>query len=274
MIHKSLDRFKDVCDISVTINTERKLPVQTLNQKVALVTGASRGIGAAIAARLAQDGAHVAFTYVSDSNRAELTLAAIASHGREGIAIRADNKSAEDVEAAVAKTIAAFGRIDILVNNAGIYRAGTLDEATLDDFDDTMSINLRAAFIASKAAAAAMSSGGRIISIASNLAVRAPSQGMSIYAASKAALTALSQGMARDLGPRGITVNVVHPGSTNTDMNPADGPHAQPQKDLMATGGTGFAAPSEVAGVVAFLASPQAQSVTGAAWTIDNGANA
>lgn len=248
--------------------------MQPLNQKVALVTGASRGIGAAIAARLAQDGAHVAFTFVSDADGAAATLAAIQAHGREGIAIRADNKSAGEVEAAVAKTVATFGRIDILVNNAGIYRAGTLDTLTIDDFDDTIAVNLRAAFVASKAAAAAMTSGGRIISIASNLAVRAPSQGMSIYTASKAALTGMSQGMARDLGPRGITVNVVHPGSTDTDMNPAEGPHAQPQKQLMATGGTGFATPAEVAGVVAFLASPQAQSVTGAAWTIDNGANA
>lgn len=248
--------------------------MHSLIQKVALVTGASRGIGAAVAARLAQEGANVAFTFVNDTTGAETTLAAIQAQGREGIAIRADNRSAAEVEAAVAKTVAAFGRIDILVNNAGIYRAGTLDTLTLEDFDDTMAVNLRAAFVASKAAAAAMGCGGRIISIGSNLAVRAPSQGMSVYTASKAALAGLSQGMARDLGPRGITVNVVHPGSTNTDMNPADGPHAQSQKELMASGGAGFAAPSEVAGVVAYLASAQAQSVTGAAWTIDNGANA
>lgn len=248
--------------------------MHSLNLKIALVTGASRGIGAAIATRLAQEGANVAFTFVNDAKGAEATLAAIQAQGREGIAIRADNKSAAEIQAAVSKTIEAFGRIDILVNNAGIYRAGTLDTLTLEDFDDTMAINLRAAFVASKAAAAAMTPGGRIISIGSNLAVRAPSQGMSIYTASKAALTGLSQGMARDLGPRGITVNVVHPGSTNTDMNPVDGPHAQSQKELMASGGAGFAAPSEVAGVVAYLASPQAQSVTGAAWTIDNGANA
>ncbi|SEO64549.1 NAD(P)-dependent dehydrogenase, short-chain alcohol dehydrogenase family [Duganella sp. CF517] len=245
-----------------------------LAQKIALVTGASRGIGAAIAVRLADDGADVAFTYASDEGGAAATLAAIEGRGRKGLAIRANNKSAGEVEAAVAQTIAAFGRIDILVNNAGIYRPGTIDTLTLGDFDDTIAINLRAAFVASKAVAAAMASGGRIISIGSNLAVRAPGQGMSIYTASKAALTGLSQGMARDLGPRGITVNVVHPGSTDTDMNPADGPHAGAQRNLMATGGAAYAAPSEVAGVVAFLASPQAQSVTGAAWTIDNGANA
>jgi NAD(P)-dependent dehydrogenase (short-subunit alcohol dehydrogenase family) len=250
-----------------------EIDMHPLLGKTALVTGGSRGIGAAIAIHLARDGASVAVTFSNDGAGADRTVAAIHALGREGIAIKADNKSADEVETAVAKTIAHFGRIDILVNNAGIYRAGTLDILTIDDFDDTMSVNLRAAFVASKAAAVAMAAGGRIISIASNLAVRVPSAEMSIYAASKAALTGLSQGMARDLGPRGITVNVVHPGSTNTDMNPEDGPYASEQKTLMASNGS-FAVPADVAAVVAFLASPQAQSVTGAAWTVDNGANA
>ena len=245
----------------------------TLQGKAALVTGGSRGIGAAIARKLAADGADVAVTFVNGADAAAGVVQRIESMGRRGLAIRADNARAAEVEAAVAAAAEHFGRLDILVNSAGIFRFGELNELTLDDFDATMAVNVRAAFIAAKAAALRMGDGGRIISIGSNLAVRAPGPGLSIYTASKAALTGLTQGLARDLGSRGITVNAVHPGSTNTDMNPADGPAADSQRALMATAG-GFADPSEIAAVVAFLASPDARSVTGAAWTIDNGANA
>lgn len=253
-------------------NTER-VAIPQLTGKVALVTGGSRGIGAAITRKLAAEGAAVALTFVNDAAAAEAVVRGIEADGGRGLSIHADNANASEVEAAVALTVKQFGRLDILVNSAGVFRRGTLDALSLEDFDASFAINVRAAFIAAKAAATLMGEGGRIISIGSNLAVRVPSSGVSLYVASKAALTGLSQALARELGPRGITVNVVHPGSTNTDMNPADGPAADHQRALMATK-SGYAEPSEIAAVVAFLASPEAKSVTGAAWTIDNGANA
>ncbi len=247
--------------------------MSSLDSKVALVTGASRGIGAAIARRLAAEGAAVVITYLQGADAAEDVIAAIKASGGRAVAVQADSRDARAIEAAVAAAVEAFGGLDILVNNAGIFQVGPLETLSVEDFDTTMAVNLRAAFVASKAAAAVMSDGGRIISIGSNLAVRAREPGLSLYTTSKAAVAGLTQALARDLGPRGITVNVVHPGSTDTDMNPAEGPAASHQKGLMATQ-AGFAAPDEIAGVVVFLASPQARSVTGAAWTIDNGANA
>ena len=243
----------------------------SLQGKAALVTGGSRGIGAAIAKKLAQDGADVALTYASAANKAQAVVADIEAAGRRGLAIAADSNDAAAIEAAVEKAVAAFGRLDILVNNAGIFRAGTVEELSLEDFDATIAVNLRAAFVASKAAAARMDEGGRIITIGSNLAERVPQAGISAYTASKAALVGLTKGLARDLGPRGITANIVHPGSTDTDMNPASGPHAEAQRGLMAI--PRFAEPGDVAGVVAWLASPQSRSVTGTAFTIDGGAN-
>lgn len=243
-----------------------------LDGKIALVTGGSRGIGAAIATRLANDGAAVAITYVNGAEPAEALVRAIKSNSGRALAIRADNQDPQAVEAAVAQVAKAFGRVDILVNNAGIFDVGPIETLTAADFDRTMAVNVRAAFVSVKSVLAVMPDGGRIISIGSNLAVRAPHPGLSLYTASKAAITGLSQALARELGPRSITVNVVHPGSTETDMNPADGPHSVAQKALMATV-NGFADPTEIADVVAFLASPGARSVTGAAWTIDNGAN-
>jgi 3-oxoacyl-[acyl-carrier protein] reductase len=243
-----------------------------LQGKVALVTGGSRGIGAAISRTLAQAGAAVALTYARSGDKAQAVVADIEAAGGRALAIAADNTDPAAVEGAIEVTMAAFGRLDILVNNAGIFRAGPLETLTLQDFDETIAVNLRAAFVASKAAAARMHDGGRIISIGSNLAVRVPGPGISLYALSKAALVGMTRGMARDLGARGITVNVVHPGSTDTDMNPASSPGADEQRRLMAI--RRYSEPQDVAGLVAWLASAVGRSVTGAELTIDGGANA
>jgi 3-oxoacyl-[acyl-carrier protein] reductase len=243
-----------------------------LDGKVALVTGGGRGIGAAIARRLAADGADVALTYSRSAARAEEVVRGIEAMGRKALAIQADNLEAESVEGAVKLTLERFGRLDILVNNAGIFHAGPVEQFTYEDFEKTIAINVRAPFLASKVAAAHMGEGGRIVSIGSNLAVRVPGQGLSLYSLSKAALVGMTKGMARDLGPKGITVNVVHPGSTDTEMNPADGPHADGQRAGMAI--PGFSDPDEVASLVAWLSGAEAARVTGAEFTVDGGANA
>ena len=240
--------------------------------KKALVTGGSRGIGAAVARKLAEEGADVVITYASNENAATSTVAEIEKLGRKAIALKADNRHAADIETAVEAAAKSLGGIDILVNNAGVFLVGPVADLSLEDFDTSLAVNLRAAFVAIKAALPHMSEGGRIVSIGSNLASRAPGEGLSAYSATKAGISGLTHALARDLGPRGITVNTVHPGSTDTDMNPADSPFADDQRALMAR--QTFAQPSEIAGVVAFLASEAARSVTGADWLIDNGANA
>jgi NAD(P)-dependent dehydrogenase (short-subunit alcohol dehydrogenase family) len=245
---------------------------RNLNGKVALVTGGSRGIGAAIARRLAADGADVALTYVHGEEQARSVVAEIEAKGGRAVAIKADNRVAEAIDKAVDDAVAAFGRLDILVNSAGIWRAAPIESLSLADFDESMEVNLRAPFVASKAAARHMGEGGRIISIGSNLAERVTDPGLSAYSTSKAALIGLTKALARDLGPRGITANIVHPGSTDTDMNPADGPHAEHQRRKMATPRFGEA--EEIAGMVAWLAGPEGRFVTGASLTIDGGANA
>lgn len=243
-----------------------------LRGKVALVTGGSRGMGAAIAGRLAREGADVALTYISAGDKGRTVIAEIERAGRRGLAITADNADPAAVQSAVERTVAELGRLDILVNNAGIFVVKPLDALTLDDFERTIAVNVRAVFVASQAAAAHMGEGGRIISIGSNLAERVPGPGLSLYSLSKAALIGLTKGMARDLGPRGITVNVVHPGSTDTDMNPANGEHADAQRNLMAI--PRFAEPRDIAGLVAWLASEESRFMTGAGLTIDGGTNA
>jgi NAD(P)-dependent dehydrogenase (short-subunit alcohol dehydrogenase family) len=245
---------------------------QGLNGKAALVTGGSRGIGAAIARRLAADGAGVALTYVNGEEQARAVVVEIEAAGGRAIAVKADNRDAAAIQEAVSETVKTCGRLDILVNSAGIWRAAPIDELPIADFDETMEVNVRAPFVASKAAAVHMGEGGRIISIGSNLAERVTDTSLSAYSASKAALVGLTKALARDLGSRGITANVVHPGSTDTDMNPASGPHAEHQRQKMATPRFGKA--EEIAGMVAWLAGSEGRFVTGAALTIDGGANA
>jgi 3-oxoacyl-[acyl-carrier protein] reductase len=242
---------------------------RTLSGKVALVTGGSRGIGAAIAKRLAADGAAVAITYSSGQQKAAETVRSIESAGARALAIRADNTDANAVKRAVAETVKTLGRLDVLVNNAGIAVIKPLDQFLLDDFDRSVAVNVRAVFVAAQEAARHMKEGGRIITIGSVNADRMPFTGGGVYAMTKAAVAGLTRGLARDLGPRGITVNTVQPGPVETDMNPATGEFAETLKGLMAI--KRYAQGDEIAGMVAYLASPEAAFVTGASLTIDGG---
>jgi NAD(P)-dependent dehydrogenase (short-subunit alcohol dehydrogenase family) len=244
-----------------------------LQGKRALVTGASRGIGAAIANRLAADGADVAITYERSVQPAQAVVAAIEGHGRRGVAIQADSADPAAVKSAVDQAAKAFGGLDILVNNAGIFRGGgDLDALTLEDIDATLTVNVRAVVVASQAAARHMGKGSRIISTGSCLAERVTEPGVSLYALSKAALIGWTKGLARDLGGRGITVNIVHPGSTDTDMNPAAGERADAQRARMAI--PEYGKPEDIAALVAFVAGPEGRFINGTGLTIDGGANA
>jgi 3-oxoacyl-[acyl-carrier protein] reductase len=239
------------------------------NQK-ALVTGGSRGIGAATVKRLARAGANVALTYASNPDRANETVKAAQALGVKALAIQADNADAGAVVAAVERTVQELGGIDILVNNAGIGIMGLIDDVRLEDLDRTLAVNVRAVFVATQAAVKHMQAGGRIINIASCNAERVPVAGQSVYAMSKAALVGLVKGLARDLGPRGITINNVHPGPVDTDMNPATSDFAKMLLDkVMALPRYGTA--DEIASLVAYLASPEAAYITGASLSIDGG---
>jgi 3-oxoacyl-[acyl-carrier protein] reductase len=237
--------------------------------KVALVTGGSRGIGAAIAKRLAREGADVAITYVSAAEKANAVAAEIDGMARRGLAIHADSAHPAAVAVAVDRTAAELGRLDILVNNAGIFVPSPFEDTTLDEIERYWTINIRASIIAAQAAIKHMGEGGRVINIGSCLAERVPGPGLTLYAMTKAALIGLTKGLARDLGPRGITVNVVEPGPVDTDMNPATGPGADDQRRGLATGR--YAMPEEIAALVAHLASPEARNITGARLLIDGG---
>jgi 3-oxoacyl-[acyl-carrier protein] reductase len=237
--------------------------------KVALVTGGSRGIGAAIATRLARDGAAVALTYANAQQKADEVVRAIEAAGGRALAMRADSADAAAVQSAVAETVRTFGRLDVLVNNAGIAVVAPLDDFSLDDFDRMVAVNVRGVFATIQAASRHMGAGGRIITIGSVNADRMPFTGGGVYAMTKAAVAGLTRGLARDLGPRGITINTVQPGPVDTDMNPADGPFAESMKGMMALGRYGQG--DEIAGLVAYLASPDAGFVTGASLTIDGG---
>lgn len=236
---------------------------------VALVTGGSRGIGAATALRLARDGADVALTYADDAEAARAVVGKIEALGRRGLALRADAGDAERAAGAVEETVRGLGRLDVLVNNAGVGVLGPLEGLTPADVDRVLAVNVRGTFLASRAAAGRMGRGGRIITIGSCMTQRVPGPGGTLYAMSKAALTGLTKALARELGERGITANLVHPGPVDTGMNPADGPYAAPQAAMTALGR--FATPQEVAAMVSFLAGPDSAYVTGAEFSVDGG---
>jgi 3-oxoacyl-[acyl-carrier protein] reductase len=243
-----------------------------LTEKVALVTGGSRGIGAAIAKRLAADGANVAITYTKGADAAASVVKEIERAGRKAIAIQADAADADAVKAAVEKTVATFGRLDVLVNNAGTVFPKRFEEATLEELDRILDINVRGTFVATQAALKHMKSGGRIIMIGSCVGERITTPGLVPYSATKGAVKMFTQGLSREVGGRGITVNNIQPGPIDTDLNPATGDWAAPQKAITALDRYGSV--DEVAALVAFVAGPEASYITGANLTVDGGTNA
>ncbi|WP_410012465.1 3-oxoacyl-ACP reductase family protein [Sodalis sp. C49] len=246
--------------------------MNSLQGKRALVTGASRGLGKAMAISLARAGADVAITYEKSADKASAVVAEIERLGRKGLAIQADSASSGAVRDAVSQTVAGLGGLDILVNNAGIARGGMLEDMALEDIDAMINVNIRGLVVATQAALPHLGQGGRIINIGSCLADRVPMPGIAVYAMTKSALLSLTRGLARDLGPRGITVNLVHPGPTDSDMNPADGEGAETQRQYIALGHYGKA--EDVAAAVTFLASPAAGHITGTGINVDGGINA
>jgi 3-oxoacyl-[acyl-carrier protein] reductase len=243
-----------------------------LEGKIAFITGGSRGIGAAIAKRLAADGANVAITYTKGADAAASIVKEIERAGRKAIAIQADAADAEAVKAAVEKTVATFGRLDVLVNNAGTAIPKKFEETTLEEMDRVIDINLRGTFVATQAALKHMKDGGRIIMIGSSVGERMMTPGLVPYSATKGAVKMFTQGLSREVGNRGITVNNVQPGPIDTDLNPAAGDWAAPQK--AATALNRYGSVDDVAALVAFVAGPEASFITGANLTVDGGTNA
>jgi 3-oxoacyl-[acyl-carrier protein] reductase len=251
---------------------EKKSMSKKLDGKVALITGGSRGIGAAIAKRLAADGAHVAITYAKDASAASAVVKAIELGGGKAVAIQADAANVEAVKAAVEKTVETFGQLDVLVNNAGTAIPKTFEETTLEEMDRVIDINVRGTLATTQAALKHMKSGGRIISIGSAVGDRVQTPGLVAYSATKGAVKIFTQGLSREVGGRGITVNNIQPGPIDTDLNPASGDWAVPQKAATALDRYGHV--DEIAAAVAFIAGPESSYMTGSNITVDGGMNA
>jgi 3-oxoacyl-[acyl-carrier protein] reductase len=243
-----------------------------LEGKIALITGGSRGIGAAIAKRLAADGAKVAITYTKGADAAALVVKEIERAGGKAIAIQADAADAKASKAAVEKTVATFSGLDVLVNNAGTAIPKTFEETTLEEMDRVLDINVRGVFVATQAALKHMKSGGRIIMIGSAVGERVVVPGLVPYAATKGAVKIFTQALSREVGSRGITVNNVQPGPIDTELNPAAGDWAVPQKNATALNRYGHV--DEIAAMVAFVAGPESSYITGTNLTVDGGMNA
>ncbi|MET8658120.1 SDR family oxidoreductase [Streptomyces griseus] len=237
--------------------------------KVALVTGGSRGIGAATALRLAEEGADVALTYVNAADRAQEVVTAIEALGRRGVAIRADSADPAAVVGSVERTVAELGGLDILVNNAGVFPYGPIEGVTLEEIDRTLAVHVRAVFLATQAAVPHLGHGGRVISIGSCWASRVPVPDVTLYAMSKSALIGFTKGLAHDVAPKGITANIVDPGPTVTDMNP-DGTD-EAEEERLRTAAKVLGAGADTAKAVAFLAGPDAQWITGTSLAVDGG---
>ncbi|BAG21912.1 MULTISPECIES: SDR family NAD(P)-dependent oxidoreductase [Streptomyces] len=240
-----------------------------LADKVALVTGGSRGIGAATALRLAEEGADVALTYVNAADRAQEVVTAIEALGRRGVAIRADSADPAAVVGSVERTVAELGGLDILVNNAGVFPYGPIEGVTLEEIDRTLAVHVRAVFLATQAAVPHLGHGGRVISIGSCWASRVPVPDVTLYAMSKSALIGFTKGLAHDVAPKGITANIVDPGPTVTDMNP-DGTD-EAEEERLRTAAKVLGAGADTAKAVAFLAGPDAQWITGTSLAVDGG---
>ncbi|AEI37926.1 MAG: SDR family oxidoreductase [Zymomonas mobilis subsp. pomaceae] len=240
-----------------------------MTNRVAIITGGSRGIGAAIAEKLAMDGFDIAFSYARSASQADVLREKIEKLGQKALAIQADGSTVEGNKKVIAETIKYFGRLDVLVCNAGMYPYKTIDQVTVEDIDQTLNLNLRAVMVETAEAVQHMSAGGRIILIGSVFAERAPFPGISLYASTKAALKGFAKGAARDLGSKAITINVIEPGPIDTDMNPVNGEAAHLISSFVATKHYGKV--NDIARTASFLASPDAGYITGTAIPVDGG---